>query len=156
MSHKIIDQMVRQVDIFPTIADVLEISYDFNLIDGQSLKPQFFKNDTKEIPAYIETGAKQIKNSKTPEVNGKVIGIRTSKYKYWRKRNNPSKDVTLYDLINDPLEEKNIAFENNLIVKQMEALLQNLKKDSIEIKPKQFSKDEEKMIEDELKKLGYI
>ena len=154
--HKIIDQMVRQVDIFPTIADILKISYDFNLIDGQSLKPQFFKNDAKEIPAYIETGARGIKNSKIPKVNGKVIGIRTSKYKYWRKRNNPSKDVTLYDLINDPLEEKNIAFENNLVVKQMEALLQNLKKDSIEIKPEQFSKDQEKMVEDELKRLGYI
>jgi len=153
--HKIIDQMVRQVDIFPTIADILKISYDFNLIDGQSLKPQFFKNDAKEIPAYIETGARGIKNSKTPK-DGKVIGIRTSKYKYWRKRNNPSKDVTLYDLINDPLEEKNIAFENNLVVKQMEALLQNLKKDSIEIKPEQFSKDQEKMVEDELKRLGYI
>ena len=155
-SHKIIDQMVRQVDIFPTIADILEINYDTNLVDGQSLKPIFLENDLKEIPAYIETGAKYIKNSKTPKVNGKIIGIRTSEYKYWRDRNNPSKNITLYDLINDPLEEKNIALKNNILVKQMEELLQNLKKDSIEIKPKQFSQDEEKMIEDELKKLGYI
>jgi arylsulfatase A-like enzyme len=155
-SPKQINQMVRQVDIFPTIADVLKIDYDANLVDGQSLKPLFFDNSVKEIPTYIETGAKYIKNSKTPKVNGNIIGIRTSKYKYWRSRNNSSKDVTLYDLINDPLEDKNIALENNLVVKQMEDLLQNLKKDSIEIKPKQFSKDEEKIIEDELKKLGYI
>ncbi len=156
MSHKIIDQMVRQVDIFPTIADILKIIYDPNLVDGQSLKPTFLDNNVEEIPAYIETGAREIKNSKIPKVNGKIIGIRTSKYKYWRSRKNSSKDVTLYDLINDPLEEKNIALQNNLLVKQMEALLQNLKKDSIEIKPKQFSIDEEKMIEDELKRLGYI
>ena len=155
-SHKIINQMVRQVDIFPTIADILQIPYDDDLIDGQSLKPRFLDNDVKEIPAYIETGAKYIKNSKTPRVDGKVIGIRTSKYKYWRSRKNPSNNVNLYDLINDPLEEKNIASENNVIVKQMEELIKNLKKDSIEIKPKQFSKDEEKIIEDELKKLGYI
>ena len=155
-SPKQINQMVRQIDIFPTIADVLKIDYDANLVDGQSLKPLFLDNNVKEIPTYIETGAKYIKNSKTPKVNGKVIGIRTSKYKYWRSRNNTSKDVTLYDLINDPLEEKNIALENNLVVKQMEDLLQNLKKGSIEIKPKQFSKNEEKIIKDELKRLGYI
>ena len=59
-------------------------------------------------------------------------------------------------MINDPLEKKNIALENDIVVKQMEELIKNLKKDSIEIKPKQFSKDEEKTIEDELKKLGYI
>jgi arylsulfatase A-like enzyme len=155
-SHKKINQMVRQVDIFPTIANILEIPFDTNSIDGQSLVPLFSNDDLHELPTYIETGSKYIKNTQNPKVNGKIIGIRTSKYKYWRSRSDPSKDITLFDLINDPLEEKNIAFENNILVKQMEELLQNLKKDSIEIIRKQFSKDEEKIIEDELKKLGYI
>ena len=155
-SHKKINQMVRQVDIFPTIANILEIPFDTNSIDGQSLVPLFSNDDLHELPTYIETGSKYIKNTQNPKVNGKVIGIRTSKYKYWRSRSDPSKDITLFDLINDPLEEKNIAFENNILVKQMEEILQNLKKDSIEITRKQFSRDEEKIIEDELKKLGYI
>ena len=118
--------------------------------------PRSTRKESSAASDVYKRQAKYIKNSKTPKVNGNIIGIRTSKYKYWRSRNNSSKDVTLYDLINDPLEDKNIALENNLVVKQMEDLLQNLKKDSIEIKPKQFSKDEEKIIEDELKKLGYI
>ena len=149
LSKFFISQQVRTVDIFPTIVDLIGLSNP-QKIDGQSLKLLIDGSDQAELPAYIES---------PPTISGslkKVIGVRTSKYKYWRSRNNPSKDVTLYDLINDPLEEKNIALENNLVVKQMEDLIQNLKKDSIEITPKQFSKDEEKIIEDELKKLGYI
>ena len=155
-SNKKINQMVRQVDIFPTIAHILEIPFDANSIDGQSLLPLISNNDLDELPTYVETGSKYIKNTPNPKVNGKIIGIRTSKYKYWRSRNDPGKNVALYDLINDPLEEKNIASENNSLVIKMEKILQDLKKGSVEIIRKQFSKDEEKIIEDELKKLGYI
>jgi arylsulfatase A-like enzyme len=155
-SGKIINQMVRQVDIFPTIANILEIPFDTSSIDGQSLLPLISNNDLDELPTYIETGSKYIKNTPNPKVNGKILGIRTSKYKYWRSRNDPGKNVTLYDLINDPLEEKNIASENSSLVIKMEKILQDLKKGSVEITRKQFSTDEEKIIEDELKKLGYI
>jgi len=154
-SPKKITQMVRQVDIFPTIADFLKIPFN-NPVDGKSLLPRFSNNEIDEIPAYIETGARQIKNFENPKILGKVIGIRTSKYKYWRSRDDSSKDVTLFDLKNDPLEENNIASENPSLVKQMEKILEEMKKDSIEIKQKKFSKDEEKIIEDELKKLGYL
>ena len=84
------------------------------------------------------------------------MGIRTSKYKYWRSRDDPSKHVNLYDLINDPSEEKNIASENPILIKQMEKILKDMKKNSIQTKQKNLSKDEEKTIEEELKKLGYI
>lgn len=156
-SPKKITTMVRQVDIFPTIADILEIPFDKYEIDGKSLFPAFSNQKIDEIPAYIETGSRHIKNEENASnIFGKVIGIRTSKYKYWRSRNDPSKDVTLYDLKNDPLEKINIASKNPSIVKDMEKILKELKKNSFQIEEKKFSDKETKEIEEELKKLGYI
>jgi arylsulfatase A-like enzyme len=154
-SPKKVTQMVRQVDIFPTIADFLKIPFT-NIIDGQSLMPIFSNDSIDEIPAYIESAARQIKNFENPKIHGKVVGIRTSKYKYWRARNDSSKDVTLFDLANDPFEENNIASKNPSLVKQMEKILEDYQNGFTEIKQKKFSKEEEKTIEDELKKLGYM
>lgn len=153
-SSKIIKDQIKQVDIFPTILEILNISHNKN-IDGRSLVPLLHDQSLEEIPAYIETGARNFKNSKKPTIHGKVVGIRTSKYKYWRSRNN-NENVHLFDLQNDPKEEKNIANENPHLIHTMEQILSNLKKDSIQIIQNKFSKEEEKAIEEELKKLGYM
>ncbi len=63
-----------------------------------------------------------------PKFEGKIIGIRTSSYKYWRSRTDSTKDVTLYDLQQDPNEEVNIAEKNQPIVDEMEQILNSMKK----------------------------
>ena len=87
---------------------------------------------------------------------GRIIGIRTTNYKYLRSRNDLTKNVTLYDLKNDPGETKNIAHSNKQIVNDMECTLQKIRGDYTMDSPIEMTKEENEKIEKELRKLGYI
>ena len=150
LSSKIISEQVRQVDIFPTIIDILKISGLRNTVNGQSLVPLFVGKSLEEIPAYIETG------SRDPKKLGNIIGIRTPKYKYLRSRIDPTQNISLFDLQNDPLEQNNLAPSKPEIVKEMENLLNEIKIDSINQDLPEFDDEETKNIQEELKKLGYL
>jgi arylsulfatase A-like enzyme len=157
-NQKIISQQVRQVDTFPTFIDMLNIS-DTNDVDGQSLVPLVNGDSLNELPAYIETGVRWVKLEKEiiePKFEGKIIGIRTSSYKYWRSRTDSTKDVTLYDLQQDPNEEVNIAEKNQPIVDEMEQILNSMKKTFTPNNQNTFSSEEEKKIAAELTRLGYL
>ena len=142
--------MVRHVDIFPTVIDMVGIEYSIDILDGRSLIPLINNNSLIEEPAYIETG------SRTAKDMGRIIGIRTTNYKYLRSRNDLTKNVTLYDLKNDPGETKNIAHSNKQIVNDMECTLQKIRGDYTMDSPIEMTKEENEKIEKELKKLGYI
>ena len=146
---KKIQHLIRQVDIFPTILDLLRISAK-NEPDGASLIPLIQGKTMKESPAYMES---------TPLIQKKsnnVIGIRTSNYKYFRDSVDPKNRIHLYDLKNDLFEEKNIAESNVKVVSEMENILQTLINEKITKPDEEFSEEEAKMIEDKLQKLGYI
>ena len=145
-----IEQQVRQVDIFPTLCQLIGISSDLGEINGRSLVPLLNEQSLNEEPAYIESGSVSAKKL------GKVIGIRTTNYKYLRSRNDLTKNVTLYDLKNDPDETKNIASSNKQIVNDMECTLQKIRGDYTMDSPIEMTKEENEKIEKELKKLGYI
>ena len=149
-SNLMIKQQVRQVDIFPTLYELIGASSDLGSINGRSLVPLLNKQSLTEEPTYIESGSASAKKL------GKVIGIRTSNYKYLRSRKDVTKDVTLYDLKNDPNETKNIASLNPQIVEEMEGILQKITTDSAVYDLPSITKDESKKIEAELRKLGYI
>ena len=83
------------------------------------------------------------------------IGIRTSKYKYFRNSKNSKKDIHLYDLENDPYENNNITKNNLPIIEKMEKLLQSMQNDTV-ILDNIVSKEEEEKISKELRKLGYM
>ena len=104
-----------------------------------------------EQPAYIES---------TPLVqieSNDVVVVRTGNYKYFREHNNIQKNIHLYDLRNDPLEENNLADENQNIVKKMEKLLSEIReKLQANFEETPLTDEETKKIEAELKKLGYI
>jgi arylsulfatase A-like enzyme len=152
---KIISQQVRQVDIFPTILDILGIK-NTEKVDGQSLIPLINGEELEELPASIESPPELKKKTE------KVIGIRTSKFKYLRDLSNENKILELYDLENDPNEEKNIAEDNLEIISQLEEKLaeirQNIPVEKLYKKNtenEEFSEEETRAIEEELKKLGY-
>jgi arylsulfatase A-like enzyme len=149
-SNLMIKQQVRQVDIFPTLCELIGISDVLSEIDGRSLVPLFNKKSLIEEPAYIESG------SASATKLGKVMGIRTSNYKYLRSRKDPTKNATLYDVKNDPNETKNIASLHPQIVQEMEKILQKITSDSKGYNSTSNTKDESKKIEDELRKLGYL
>jgi arylsulfatase A-like enzyme len=82
-----------------------------------------------------------------------VIGIRTSNYKYFRDVNESTKRVNLYDLVNDPFENINIAERNPEIVKEFEMRLQIiLRQDNLLINE---NSEGSEAISNELKKMGY-
>ena len=148
--HGMSNQQVRQIDIFPTIYDLLSIK-NKKIFDGISLKPFFEKKNMSELIGYIESAPDPSTNNEF----GEFVGIRTSKFKFVRSRNDSKKSIFLFDLKNDPSEKINIASEKTDIVQEMEALLSQHRKH--ETNSVSESDDEEILkIKDELKKMGYI
>lgn len=147
--NKVISQQTRSIDILPTILEISENVSQDQPFDGQSLKPLIVGKSLEEKPAYIESNPLVIVESND------VIGIRTSSYKYFRDKENSEKRIHLFDLKNDFKETKNLADSEPEIVQKMESLLKEIRFDwkSSEI---ESNDDETKLIEDELKKLGYM
>ncbi len=144
---KIISQQVRSVDIMPTVCELLGIQNPPD-IDGKNLLPFMEGKETKEIHAYIESTPLVLSESND------VIGIRTSKFKYFRDKNDPKKRIHLFDLKNDPFEDTNIADSKSDVVSDLESILQDIIKNN----PinKEVNDEESLDIENELRKLGYV
>jgi arylsulfatase A-like enzyme len=147
-SNIIMNQQVRQIDIFPTILSLINLNQPLQEIEGDSLVPLINGEKIVEKPALIEN---QLLDTDDDDI---VIGIRTSNYKYFRQINDINTKVCLFDLKNDPQEENNIASTSPDIVNQMENLLMKYRKN----KSKSFVTDDEQTakIKEELKKMGYI
>lgn len=149
-----ISMLVRSIDTFPTIAEIIGLPTKPENIHGISLLPLINGNIMVELPVYLESWV----NVKTSEG---VVGIRTSKYKYFRDFDKNEKTAHLYDLENDPFEENNIADIKKNIVNEMEKKLIEITKDSVipsdeDFEGRKLSDDETKKVEEELRKLGYI
>ena len=143
-----INELVRSVDISPTILDIIDSKFNFENIDGESLMPEIKDEMIDEKFGFIEN---------TPLIQKKanlVIGIRTSKFKYFRDQNDPSKRVYLFNLEIDKFEENNIATSRPDIVEKMEKYISKINYTK-NLDSKTPDKKETKIIKDELKKLGY-
>lgn len=152
LPSKKISMQVRHIDIFPTITELIGCPYNLRNIQGQNLLPLIQGKELEEQPVYIECRYRLDK-----KLSDSVIGIRTSKYKYFRSKDKERKRVYLFDLVNDPNEENNIANLNPQIIEDMEKILTELYKiDSTEEHKEEMTVDEMKIVEMELRKLGYI
>ena len=151
-SKHIISDQVRSIDIFPTIMDIIN-SPDIHNIRGRSLLPYLEGKKMNEVPVLIESLPPSLSAYTTNSV-----GIRTSEYKYFRDRNKPTKNVHLYDLVKDPLEERNLADKLPHIVQKMENILNEIQgqKSFDYEKSNELNDDETQSVEKELRKLGYI
>jgi len=101
-----VSQQVRTIDFMPTILDYLKIELDSNYepLDGMSLLPLINGEQIQEKIAYSETGNPLDKKEPPKEPNTK--SVRISKWKLIFNQYNNTKE--LYDLENDPSEEKNL------------------------------------------------
>ena len=145
IKHNIVDKLVRSVDIFPTICGFLNIKIEENL-DGINLLSD---SSSENLIAYIES---------TPliDINSNdVIGIRTSDFKYFRNTSNPKEMIHLYNLKNDLNEENNLVSSDSAKVKEMEELLLTIIQNSPD-KSNKINDDDSSIIEEELKKMGYV
>ena len=151
-SKHIISDQVRSIDIFPTIMDIIN-SPDIRNIHGRSLFPYLVGEKMNEIPALVESIPMSLS-----AYTMNYVGIRTSEYKYFRDRNETTKNIHLYDLVKDPLEEKNLADKLPDVVQKMENTLSEMQsqKSFDYEKSNELNDDETKIIEKELRKLGCI
>ena len=152
-SGKIISAQISSIDLFPTILDLIKTQTKINH-RGKSLVPLFsnIKNDERVV--MVEgTG-----DDGTQEKHSNTIGLRTKQYKYFRDRFSKSRNVHLYDLENDPFELSNVSEQNPDIIENLEHKLSQINPTgNFEFKKThELSEEENKKIEDELRKLGYI
>lgn len=148
LPKKNISNQVSTLDIFPTIFDIVGIPYKKSKFYN-SLVPLINNRKIPSLDIFLHTIPYQ-KESLLDRV-----GIRTSKFKYFRNSRNSKKDVHLYDLENDPHENNNIAQDNLEMVEKMEDKLSNMQKDSKKFDETLDQKEDEE-ISKELKKLGYM
>jgi len=149
-NNKIISDQVRQIDIFPTISEILGISDNQNKMHARSLVSFFQDKTLKKIPTFIESG------SRNPKKSGSVVGIRTEQYKYLRSRDDSKKNISLFDLKLDPSEHNDISKLKPDVIKEMEEILTEITKNSIKTELTSMTDEETKKIEEELRKLGYM
>jgi arylsulfatase A-like enzyme len=145
----IITKQVRHVDIFPTICELLGIPLDIK-ISGKSLVLHANESLQDENPNYLHT----IPYQKSSPLD--MVGVRTSRYKYFRSAHNANENIHLYDLKNDPYENNNIAQTHKQLVAQLEKKMLKLEKDSLSEYKEEISDKEMERITNELKRLGYI
>ena len=148
LPSKIISKQVSTLDIFPTIFELAGIMKNGTKYSS-SLVPLINNKQITEKEIFLHTMPFE------KESASDNIGIRTSKYKYFRNSKSTKKDVHLYDLENDPYENNNISKNNLPIIEKMEKLLQDMQNYTLEL-DNALSKEEEEKISKELRKLGYI
>lgn len=151
-SKGVIHDLVRQIDIFPTLAELITIPQNEG-VHGRSLTPLINGQEFKEEPIYLENTIFATEQE-SPQP---CIGIRTSQYKYFRSLVNSRDKVHLFNVKEDPFEENNIINVHPDLARKMEHDLVEIREKLLEtFKPAEMSSDEIKDVEAELKKLGYI
>ena len=143
-SNSIISRQTPHVDIFPTILDIIGIESQ-EQVDGRSLLPIINGKKLRDSFVYIESSPGIGKGK------DKVIGIRSSNFKYFRDLNNTGRVLHLYDLKNDSLEENNIANKSKSVLKNLEEELLKIRSGSYEKYENEISEE----VKQVLKELGY-
>lgn len=108
ITHKRIGANVQQIDIMPTILDMLGIAKT-NALEGRSLLPLMEKDQGGESPiVYCETIMGGYQSTEVLR-NIRLRCIRTERWKLIAKNGNNVDTYELYDLESDPQEKNNVA-----------------------------------------------
>jgi len=150
-----ITDLVRQIDIMPTILDLAQVNHSLD-IDGESMVPYMFGDKLPDRAAFLQTGWM----SNDPQRSWH--GLRDKKWKYVeRPRYGPCIDLepTLFDLENDPHEEHNVIYKYPQVALDMRQALDQIVYGSYASHTSGeniLSDQENQLVEDRLKELGYM
>ena len=138
-----VKQQARTVDFLPTVLELMG-SKPPAAVDGASLVSSFAGKEVPTAVSYAET--------LYPKINmgwAELRAIRTNRWKYIR-----APRPELYDLAQDPAENKNVIQSNAAEVQKLEAQLKNVTGSEGAEKVETTPVDQRTM--DQLKSLGYL
>ena len=146
-----IEQLVRQIDVLPTLLDLVGAPIPAN-IHGQSLLPALQYNTPLAIEAYLEAFLR-IRS----DPRNRRVGWRTEEWKYIYAPQNPSLPQELYHLPFDPQERRNVATQRPEVVSLLRQRIESIQQGPIAANPGQaMSPEEQAQLEKRLVELGYM
>lgn len=156
-----ISQIVRSVDIVPTIMDTLDIQvsgYEFDgeslvsLLSGKEKKDRVFISEKRFGPMFPDRIAINKANFKLV-VNSPYSGIHIA---YYHPDPPQPLEVELFDMGNDPLEKENLADDKAQVTRELLEQIDRYRKNSKIKNRKTLRPVFDKKLEERLKALGYI
>ncbi len=153
------NNQVGQVDILPTLVDLLSLSKPKQRLDGRSLLPVLRGEAISEVPIYVEAGAVNVRYDEASN-SVRLGGVRTEGWKYVCSLKDSNAPEELYNLQTDPREKSNCAKSDP----PRKARLASLVKAHFAIEEEQrgddageqMSPQELSVIEGRLRDLGYM
>lgn len=152
--RKAISKQVRNIDIFPTVLDILNIKAG-HYLSGLSLVP--FISDEGSVPqAPVVSEGGGVHGISVKTYVDRVYSLRTPEWKYIKNVTQNKKQ--LFQLQNDPLELKNLVHEPYAqdVIRDLDLKLSNLLKLATEPKGNISPAKSDRQIIETLKALGYV
>jgi len=145
-------QMVRQVDILPTVLDLVGLGVDGSghETDGRSFRTLLAGGAYRPAAAFLSVGG--------GPVDLEIRGVRTEGYKYSFGPENDELPQELYDLRNDPRETHNLAARRPELCARLRELADGLAqaRPAVAAEPVVVSQAEQAHVEQQLRDLGYL
>jgi arylsulfatase A-like enzyme len=141
-----IDDQVRHVDLFPTLAELCDVPAPDN-IDGRSLVPLIRGESLPEEPAYMEAVGVKLEGNR-------IEGARVPDWKLLRAGGGRP---TLHRLNGDngPDEKHNLYSRFPEVAKPLETFLEKVRAGEV-VAESGMTGDEEALVEQHLRDLGYL
>lgn len=153
LPKKVVHEQVRQVDLMPTVLDLLGIAKPAPT-HGRSLLPFIRGEDVAGAPAYVHSGGKKKLR--------RWHGLRTEEWKYAEHPHddeNIDPDAMLFDLKSDPNERRNVIRDNQETALRMRKELNELINGGggeTAAVGQELSEQEKEELHRQLKALGYM
>jgi arylsulfatase A-like enzyme len=146
----VIERMVRQPDILPTILDLLGLTDETSAaaIDGRSFAPLLRGEDWEPAPAFLSV-------SGCPS-DLEIRGVRTEAWKFTFGPENDELPQELYDLRGDPGELRNLAARRPDMCDELRGLANSFAEATVPVSEMAVAGEDQGRIETHLRQLGYI
>jgi len=148
----LVDDLVRQIDIMPTIMEIVCASSELSSVQGRSLHPLVTGMTLAPEAAYMEACGITLRNR-----NNWLASIRTQEWKYIRGLFNTKLPERLYNLKADPTESRNLSKDPlyTQLLEDFRTLMENIQTET-PVREQALSAEDQKAVEENLRQLGYI
>ncbi len=148
---KRVAQLVRQIDLLPTVLDLVGAPAPTDL-HGQSLHPALVADTALHLEAYLEAFLRV-----RSDPRDRRVGWRTEEWKYIYAPQNSRLPEELYHLREDPRERHNLASRHPDVVAALRRRVESLQQGPLAPSPElAMSEAEKASIEKRLTDLGYM